>query len=316
MTSQFSDAFSRSITTSACEQLEQQGYVIIDRMFGSQQSQLFLEEMNFLMDNGFVKPNKTQFATPEGAVALFTKPNIYELDLHDVNIRKMLTEFNELFDRGGDDLVSALNHHLPCLQLVSGPNGKTIKLQINKGNGGCFPHHYDNPGRPNKRQLTCLLYLNKDWKNGDGGELQLTPFLGKKVIIEPLFDRFVIFYSDRVLHRVLPAVVMRHCFTIWIDGSQTNTDDDVLLKAKHIDASEQGFMQSVEALRRSPLQRVLSRSIYAEEYEQSLRECMKDSDGGDVMISAHRLHLRAASANPRLQAFVDRCRQYRQENDC
>ena len=285
-------------------------------MFGTEMSQCFLDEMNFLMDNGFVKPNKTQFATVEGTVALFTKPNIFELDLHDANIRSMLTEFDVLFRQ--DDLVRTLNQYLPPQQqLATGVNGKTIKLQINRGSGGCFPQHYDNPGRPNKRQLTCLLYLNRHWKTGDGGELQLTPFLNKPVTIEPLFDRFVIFYSDRVLHRVLPAAAPRFCFTIWLDGLDTNTNDDVLLKAKHIDhSSEQAFEQSIQLLRSSPLQRVLSRAIYAEEYEESLWQCMGDSEGGRAMVHSHHSHLRAIAANAPLQSFVDRCRAYRKANGC
>ena len=59
------------------------------------------------------------------------------------------------------------------------------------GSGGCFPLHYDNPGPPNKRALTCLLYLNPDWKVGDGGEVCLRPFLGKEKAIAPLLDRLV-----------------------------------------------------------------------------------------------------------------------------
>lgn len=59
------------------------------------------------------------------------------------------------------------------------------------GSGGCFPLHYDNPGPPNKRALTCLLYLNPDWKEGDGGEVCLRPFLGKEKAIAPLLDRLV-----------------------------------------------------------------------------------------------------------------------------
>lgn len=41
--------------------------------------------------------------------------------------------------------------------------GRALKVQRNGGGGACFPFHYDNPGRPNKRRLTCLLYLNPEW---------------------------------------------------------------------------------------------------------------------------------------------------------
>jgi len=86
------------------------------------------------------------------------------------------------------------------------------------GNGACFPLHYDNPGRPSKRKLTCLVYLNPDWKPGDGGELKLFPFLEEPITIEPKFDRCVIFVSDLILHRVLPCFAPRFCFTIWSVG--------------------------------------------------------------------------------------------------
>ena len=114
--------------------------------------------------------------------------------------------------------------------------------QYNEGEGGCFPWHYDNPCRPNKRRVTCLVYLNPDWTAGDGGEIVLAPFLDRavswhhivlpaaqlaqaaittghgwtqqdtvahttqlQVKITPIFDRAVFFLSDRVLHRVLPS---------------------------------------------------------------------------------------------------------------
>lgn len=76
----------------------------------------------------------------------------------------------------------------PCRPRRRTPYGFTLSLA---GSGGCFPLHYDNPGPPNKRALTCLLYLNPDWNEGDGGEVCLRPFLGKEKAIAPLLDRLV-----------------------------------------------------------------------------------------------------------------------------
>jgi hypothetical protein len=304
--------FKSRITQEKCETLEREGFVIIDDIFSDELANEYLNEMKFLMENSLMLPNKTQFATADGKVSLFTKPNIFELDLHHEHIRKMLPHFDELFCQ--TELVKTLDLHLPQLSLVTGTQGTTIKLQINQGNSGCFPLHYDNPGRPNKRQLTCLVYLNPNWKQGDGGELQLIPFLKKEINIPPLFNRMVIFYSDRVLHRVLPAQAIRYCFTIWIDGEHTNSDNDVLLKAKHIETSEDKFPVAVATLQQSPLQRVLSRSVYAEEYEVSLRECMEGAEGCDAMIASHKKHLHATANNPMLKAFVDACRSHRSLN--
>ena len=47
--------------------------------------------------------------------------------------------------------------------LKGGMGGRALKVQRNGGGGGSFACHYDNPGRPNKRRLTCLLYLNPQW---------------------------------------------------------------------------------------------------------------------------------------------------------
>lgn len=81
-----------------------------------------------------------------------------------------------------------MSHHklltvnaLPCNRPSTPPSGS----------GGCFPCHYDNPGPPNKRALTCLLYLNPSWKEGDGGEVCLRTFLDKEKAIAPLLDRLV-----------------------------------------------------------------------------------------------------------------------------
>jgi Rps23 Pro-64 3,4-dihydroxylase Tpa1-like proline 4-hydroxylase len=59
--------------------------------------------------------------------------------------------------------------------------GRALKAQRNGGYGACFPWHYDNPGRPNQRAITCVLYLNPWWKEGDGGEMVFMPFLQEKV---------------------------------------------------------------------------------------------------------------------------------------
>ena len=199
--------------------------------------------------------------------------------------------------------------------------------RYNEGGGGCFPLHYDNPGRPNRRKLTALVYLNPDWVDGDGGELVVQQFCGETVIIPPLHDRMAMFYSDRVLHRVLPARRPRYCFTVWIDGvdGSVNTDDDVVLRAKHlrlsgeplnstagVSAAEPPTREDVaaaaERLRNSPLQRALSRSVYREAYERSLVECQ--GEGAPCMVEAHRDAVCAAEATPALNRLVGHLRAF------
>jgi len=150
-----------------------------------------------------------------------------------------------------------------------------IKLQINAG-GGSFPLHYDNPGPPNKRSLTCIVYLNPNWTEGDGGEIVLWPFLDKPMVIPPLHRRAVLFYSDCILHKVLPSNKRRMCFTMWCNGKNVNAKQDVMLSKDHLQFAS--YDEAQLFFSSSPLQRVISRAVYSEEYIESLLLCLVTSD--------------------------------------
>jgi hypothetical protein len=120
------------------------------------------------------------------------------------------------------------------------------------------------------------------------------------VRIEPLLDRAVFFLSDRMLHRVLPARAARYCFTLWIDGDGTNSDEDVFLRQKHLDASIPDISQMLAC---SALQRAVSRAIYREEYADSLQQCMGEWEPAAAaeMLASHRAQLA-------VRRHVDACR--------
>lgn len=87
------------------------------------------------------------------------------------------------------------------------------------------------------RQLTCLLYLNKDWEPEDGGRLRVFTHPGVEMDIkgagerfsfwgtngydiDPSFGRMVIFRSELVEHAVLPCFnTERMALTIWLHGT-------------------------------------------------------------------------------------------------
>eukprot|EP00052_Salpingoeca_macrocollata_P024249 m.216052 g.216052 ORF g.216052 m.216052 type:complete len:288 (-) comp22211_c10_seq1:525-1388(-) len=272
-----------------------------------------------------MQPNKVQFQTSSGPVQM-VKPNIFEADMHNQALAAAgppLPAFQVLFEHC-DVLIEHLNsvcqaikktdqnEDMVDMDLVCGTDGRTVKLQVNAGGGGCFPLHYDNPSRPNKRRVTCLLYLNPAWQPGDGGEIQLWPFLRPECTLAPCFNRMVLFLSDRVLHRVLPSHSLRHCFTLWLDGRDTNPDVDVFLKAKHLTAA------SVPLLQRTPLQRTLSRAVYKAEYEQSLKECFADHSDPmaiKLALALHAQHLGALLKNPSVAEFVQLLRTLRQDSN-
>lgn len=74
-------------------------------------------------------------------------------------------------------------------------------------NQSFYKKHLDNHAGSNKRYISCILYLNKDWREDDNGKLRIyeeeksTSF----VDVLPVYNRFVCMRSDIVWHEVLPT---------------------------------------------------------------------------------------------------------------
>nr|XP_004670388.2 prolyl hydroxylase EGLN2 isoform X2 [Jaculus jaculus] len=97
-------------------------------------------------------------------------------------------------------------------------NGRTkAMVACYPGNGLGYVRHVDNP-HGDGRCVTCIYYLNQNWDvKVHGGLLQIFPE-GRPVVanIEPLFDRLLIFWSDRRNpHEVKPAYATRYAITVW-----------------------------------------------------------------------------------------------------
>eukprot|EP00418_Pyrodinium_bahamense_P021480 CAMPEP_0179146470 /NCGR_PEP_ID=MMETSP0796-20121207/70726_1 /TAXON_ID=73915 /ORGANISM="Pyrodinium bahamense, Strain pbaha01" /LENGTH=285 /DNA_ID=CAMNT_0020846941 /DNA_START=75 /DNA_END=930 /DNA_ORIENTATION=+ len=224
-----------AVTSEVCEELVSKGYVVVDGALGSTAAHLLRREVEALSTSGGLLPHMFRFGS-----STLRKPFIWEADLHDT---ERLAPFDLAGFRGLFSSLAfprALARHLPDLALACREDGVTLKIQRNEGQGGCFPLHYDNPGPPNKRALTCLVYLNEGWAAANGGELELRPLFEAPVALAPIMDGWS---SDRVLHRVLPSFANdrnpfgRFCFTVWVDGGAVNGPDEVNLTAKHIDLS-------------------------------------------------------------------------------
>lgn len=123
--------------------------------------------------------------------------------------------------------IGALMAHIDEAVMHSAANGQLGDCVINgrtkamvacyPGNGAGYVRHVDNPNGDG-RCITCIYYLNKNWDiKRKGGLLQIYPE-GKNVVanIEPLFDRLLIFWSDRRNpHEVKPAYATRYAITVW-----------------------------------------------------------------------------------------------------
>ena len=118
-----------------------------------------------------------------------------------------------------ENLRLSLNRHLYLglfdleSHLAIYPKGAFYKKHLD-----CFASQ--DPTKP-QRRITCIVYLNHDWKVEDGGQLKL--YLNvtdasdkyKSILVSPLAGRAVIFLSDTFFHEVLPTNRERISITGW-----------------------------------------------------------------------------------------------------
>ena len=72
------------------------------------------------------------------------------------------------------------------------------------------------------RKLTAILYVNPRWDEDNGGEIRLFDALGEPqhTDLAPSGDRLLLFWSDLLVHEVLPcfdteAHAHRFTLTLW-----------------------------------------------------------------------------------------------------
>ena len=79
--------------------------------------------------------------------------------------------------------------------------------------GSFYKKHKDSFSNDDARKVSVVLYLNLNWKEGDGGELMIYTEEGIKV--KPLAGTLVVFESH-IEHEVLPSNTERISLTGWL----------------------------------------------------------------------------------------------------
>ena len=79
-----------------------------------------------------------------------------------------------------------------------------------------YEKHLDQFNNRSNRIITVIIYLNKGWEQGDGGELELFLKDGSTKMIKPVEARCVMFKSADLPHRVLKANKDRYSLTGWL----------------------------------------------------------------------------------------------------
>jgi SM-20-related protein len=81
--------------------------------------------------------------------------------------------------------------------------------------GTRYGRHLDRFKSDARRTLSCVLYLNVDWREQEGGQLRLYLNEGHNLDITPRAGTLVAFLSDRIEHEVLPATRERLSVAGW-----------------------------------------------------------------------------------------------------
>ena len=79
-----------------------------------------------------------------------------------------------------------------------------------------YKKHVDQFHGSTNRIISMLIYLNENWKAGDGGELKIYGANGKETLVEPLARRLVMFKSATVEHEVMITRTRRRSITGWL----------------------------------------------------------------------------------------------------
>lgn len=108
------------------------------------------------------------------------------------------------------------------------------------------PKHCDNSGLPDQRKVTMVYYLNPYWEPSQGGELRIFTKDDEIQVIPPLADTLAMFWSDQIVHDVLPTLTdtsakdaRRYALTLWLVSD--NQDEIVNPKDKHFALRQKHF---------------------------------------------------------------------------
>jgi SM-20-related protein len=110
-------------------------------------------------------------------------------------------------------LMDELNQNLRrfCYLSLSGSEFHIAKYPARS----YYHRHLDQFKERSNRQITVLVYLNKNWNKGDGGELVIYKD-GEDIMVEPIAKRLLVFKSDIIEHEVLTTNVPRYSLTGWL----------------------------------------------------------------------------------------------------
>jgi SM-20-related protein len=188
------------------EEIDQHGYVVIDNFLQNSTIQALNAQAKALQQTGSMRPAGVGKAAPNQIIGKVRGDSIYWLDTCGQSAEQ------EMYLDRMLELRTSLNRHF-FLGLFEFETHFAIYPP-----GGVYHKHLDQFKGQQERQVSAILYLNKDWHAEDGGELRL--YLGGTadqtfLDIAPIGGRMILFLSGKFFHEVLPARRERISLTGW-----------------------------------------------------------------------------------------------------
>lgn len=240
--------------------LRERGWYVMDNVLSASTCAAMRAEAAALRDDDQFSQSYSQVAETGDKI---WRPNVYQAELDGDSWRlapRLVVYLSELMAA----LPPLMNSSFDNLMLSDGTMGH--KLAVSEGDGARYPRHLDNVnGAPeDMRKLTAIYYMNTSaCEEADGaaatawdverlgGAIRLYDGLEQPshTDVAPVGDRLLVFWSDILVHEVLPSFAdsddeHRYTFTVWFVTHNAATlidrrDPQYVLRAMYFPTREE-----------------------------------------------------------------------------
>jgi SM-20-related protein len=209
------------LTKDEIEKLNTDGFIVKDNFLGQESLTRYHQNASELFENGKLK-QANMGATTENKWTDSSIRSDHLLWLNDIEDKESpkwketdLTPLLELVNKMKgiqNELNGACNFD---------SNKTQIQLTCYPGEGARYIRHLDAYVGSSERRITCLYYLNPEYKDANdaklGGDLRVFHDNSDDQFtdIAPIGDRLVIFQSRLLEHEVLASYFKRFAITVW-----------------------------------------------------------------------------------------------------
>ena len=223
--------------------LQQKGWVTIDNFLGEDVCCKYRDEaVGYFKRNEMSISKSTRWDSDTNSIVSYDKHNVFATQLNGGESYYDGPRLHEYVVSLVKTIVPIISRRFPeaCLH----PTLASNKLAVCTGDGSYYDKHYDNSGGDDLRKLTVLYYLNPKWRKDMGGAFRIygseessdsnaaVAALDDTIDIDPIGDRLLVFWSDRLVHSVQPSQVRRTAsYTTLIHPDMTSTYQLVTISA-------------------------------------------------------------------------------------